>query len=140
MSKIWTLYSSVVGHFFIQPRKRLYSRVAKSNFFGFQIEQNRMFGSRNIRFELLRIEPNANVRFGPLVWISDSAKCLKSEQNCSDFRRLKLEQFDNQTIMLCPKSEHIRISALYCNSLCAFKTLAVFNFRKLCAPKTTRVR
>ena len=31
---------------------------------------------------------------------------------------LKSERFDNRTILLCPKSKHIRISALYCMGIC----------------------
>ena len=55
-----------------------------------------------------------------IVRISDRTKHPKSELNRWDFSHRPItERFDNRTIMLCPKSEHIRILALYCNFIMA---------------------
>ena len=49
------------------------------------------------------------------VWILDTQKFPKSKLFYSVFRHcLNTELFDNWTIMLCPKSKPVRISALYC--------------------------
>ena len=74
----------------------------------FELEVGQM--GQNVR------NPNDFVPFELfLVWLSEAQKRPKSEQNRLDFGYgLKSEQFDNLTKVVSPKSELVRILALYC--------------------------
>ena len=52
------------------------------------------------------------------VPFSDIIFCPKTKPFCPVFRHLKIEPFHNQSILLCPKSEHVSdfIALLYCES------------------------